>query len=62
MPEKGGGKVEWKVERVSRPVLHCPGLTINGPGDPFYIGVRPRAVSTAIAFAKGSRVSRARGA
>ena len=30
----------WKVERVSRPVWHCPGLTRNGPGDPFYMGRR----------------------
>jgi len=32
--------VACKVERVSRPVWHCPGLTRNGPGDPFYMGRR----------------------
>jgi len=25
--------VAWKVERVSRPVWHCPGLTRNGPDE-----------------------------
>ena len=32
--------VACKVERVSRAVWHCPGLTRNGPGDPFYMGRR----------------------